>query len=498
MIEIEGEYTTAKVMGLDDDQLEDSAREQIQRMVNHPAFRNPVRVMPDTHKGAGSVIGFTMPVGDRIVPNVIGVDIGCGMIAVRLSDRIDELDLTHEEIDTLVRDRVPMGWGRDGVRAPNRDYYHVVDDFPWERVNDRLERFVEEVDAPYVSRMREFLSNGGYDGKPYLDDIISRARQMGRYFDQNTAINQVGTLGGGNHFIEICESVQTGDTWVVIHSGSRGLGENTAKYWQKQAIDVERKQREWRAERASEARDHFSDYPDDYVKFDTESVSDKELLDWLQGGQGEDFVNYDAIPREERERVRKELKRAVPEGSPPDPNLDDSLDYLEGDAAAGYLIDMLFCQEYAVWNRTLMAEATADAIGTSIAETIHARHNIVDFRDGVIRKGATRAYEDERAVVPFNMSAGTLLVTGKSNESWHHSVCHGAGRVMSRNEAEDTVTEDEIREQMEEVGAYASELPLDEAPDAYKDTALIEAAIEPTADIVDRLEVVHNFKAPSD
>lgn len=500
VIEFDGEYTTARVMGLEEGDLDEATYDQIERLVNHDAFRNPMRVMPDTHFAPASIVGLTMPVGERVVPNVIGVDIGCGMIAVKLADPVGNLGLSREEIDERVRARVPMGWGRDGVRAPERDYHHLVDDFPWERVNERLENFVEQVDAEYVPYMQEFLDEGGYDGKPYFDELVEeRAGTISKYFDDRTAINQAGTLGAGNHFIEICEAANSGDSWVVIHSGSRGLGENTAKYWQREAIDEEELRQEWYAEHLDPVREELAEYPADYLRFDLDEVDDEELRNWLQGGKGEDFINYDAIPKLEREDVKSELKALVPDGSPPEADdvMDDSLAYLDGEQAAGYLIDMLFCQEYAVWNRTLMAEATADAIGTEVAETIHARHNIVDFRDGMIRKGATRAYEGERAVVPFNMSAGTLLVEGKSNDEWHCSVCHGAGRVKSRGEARRTVTEEEIREQMEAADAYASELPLDEAPDAYKDTALIEDAIEPTAEVLDRLEVLVNFKAPS-
>jgi|APHM01.1.fsa_nt_gi Uncharacterized conserved protein len=167
---------------------------------------------------------------------------------------------------------------------------------------------------------------------------------MSRHFDMDTAITQVGTLGAGNHFIEISESVETGAYWLVIHSGSRGLGANTAQYWQEQAIDPEAKRQAWYSERAREARAILDEYPAEYVVFDPNEVSDTELLDWLQGGKGADFVNYDAIPPRDRETVRQHLKRAIPEDSPPDPTLDDSLDYLEGEAAAGYLIDMLFAQ----------------------------------------------------------------------------------------------------------------------------------------------------------
>lgn len=486
-VTIVGEHTTAEVLGLTRNELEDSAYDQIQDMVDHPAFQNTIKVMPDTHRGAGSVIGFTMQLGDRVAPNVVGVDIGCGLIATKLSDRVDELELTHEEIDERVRDRVPMGWGEEGVKAPDRGWYHVKEDFPWETVNDRLRGFIELVDGPYVGELRDFYEDGGYD-IDYFKELVNERSGRNSRFDMNTAIAQVGTLGSGNHFIELSESEQTGETWVVIHSGSRGLGSNTAEYWQREAI-------KYRDERAETARQKLGEFPSEYVKFDLDSVSDVDLLDWLHGGMGEDFVNYEAITERERERVRKQLKQAIPDESLPHP--DDSLDYLEGEEVAGYLIDMLFCQEYAVENRRMMARETADVIGSSVVEEIHARHNIVDFRDGVIRKGATRAYEGERVVIPFNMRDGTLVVEGKSNESWNCSVCHGAGRVMSRREAFEELSETGLREQMLSEGAYATEYPVDESPGAYKDTALIEEAISPTANVVDRLRVVHNFKAPS-
>lgn len=500
MIEIEGKYTTAIVQGLEEEQLEDGAREQIQEMTNHEAFVNDIRVMPDVHVGKGSVIGFTMPVADKIIPNVIGVDIGCGMLAVRLSGVSDELrtddGLDHEEIDQRVRGRVPMGWGQAGVKAPDREYHNVHEEMDYGELDSRLEQFVETVGLDYTEPMREFLDNGGYDLDFFKGLVENRAKQMSYHFDMNTAINQFGTLGSGNHFIELAKSEQTGDLWVVIHSGSRKLGSNTAEYWQQQAIDIEAIHSDWRAERVSEAREVLEEYPTEYVKFDVDAVTDKEMLNWLQGGMGEDFVNYDAIPPEEREDVRKELKRVVPEADdPPEVNVDESLDYLTGEEAGGYLLDMLFCQQYAVKNRLLMARGVADVLGASIEDEIHSIHNFIDFRDGIIRKGSTRAYDGELGVVPFNMQAGTLIVEGKGNKDWNWSVCHGAGRVMSRREAERTFTEDEIRAQMDDVDAYASELPLDEAPNAYKDVTFVENAITETADVVDRLNVVHNFKA---
>lgn len=483
MIKIDGEYTTAHVMGLDDGNLEENCREQIQEMVNHEAFTNNVRVMPDTHYGAGAVIGFTMPLSGKVIPNIVGVDIGCGMESARLGS---SLSLEGEELDSRIRDRVPMGYGKDGLSAPNREYYHVKDQFPWETVNERLVHFIDLIDSSDDSELQRFLDDGGYD-IDYFKDLCQRVGA-----DLNWAINSVGTLGAGNHFIEIGQSDSTGDYWVTIHSGSRNLGANTAEYWQERASHLRQ---------VDAARTTLGDLPAEYlkyVKFDLDAVSDQDLLDWLQGAKGESFVDYEYLKDDFEasspgriEEIGNELKSAIPDGF----DSKESLAYLEDEEAYGYFIDMIFCQQYAVENRKMMAQQVADVLGVDIKESITSTHNFIDFRDGIIRKGATRSHDGERAVVPMNMREGTLVVEGKGNPEWNNSVCHGAGRVMSRREAKESLTLDEAEAVMKDV--FTTEIPLDEAPQVYKDAALIEEAIEPTADIVDRFEVVHNIKAPS-
>lgn len=487
MIGLEGVHTDAEVVGVDEDAVEAECLAQIQRMIDHEAFTEPVRVMPDAHQGTGSVIGFTMPLGDRIIPNVIGVDIGCGMHAANLGP---DLPVEGGDLDEAIRARVPMGFGPDGLDAPDREYYHVKNDFPWEIVNETLAEFIEAADGEYVEGMAEFREAGGYDIEYFKELCAERAGRTSAYFDVQKAISSVGTLGAGNHFIEIGKSVRTGEYWVVVHSGSRGLGANTATYWQKQASRL-------RDDRADRARDRLAEYPDRYVKFDPETVSDADLLDWLQGGKGEDFVNYGEIKADHHEsdphrieEIREDLKAAVPTGDPEG----SDLDYLDGEEAAGYLIDMIFCQRYAAENRRMMARAVADVLGVEITDEISATHNFIDFRDCIIRKGATRSYEGERVVVPFNMRDGTLICEGKSNPEWNYSVAHGAGRVMSRTQAKEEFEERDVRAEMD--GIQTSVVPVDEAPGAYKDAATIEAAIEETAEVVDRLEVVHNLKAP--
>jgi tRNA-splicing ligase RtcB len=485
MIELEGEYTDARILGVD--AVEERSLDQVQNLIDHEAFTESVRLMPDLHPGKGSVIGFTMPLGDRIVPNVIGVDIGCGMQAANLGS---ELPISGEELDEAIRARVPMGFGPDGLKAENRDYYHVKDDFPWHEVNETLEGFIEATEGEYVEEMERFRDSGGYDIEYFKELCAERAGRMSGYFNVKKGISSMGTLGSGNHFIEIGRSEKTNEYWVVVHSGSRGLGANTASYWQEQASRL-------RDKRADRARETLAEYPAEYLKFDPESVSDSDLLDWLHGGKGEDFVDYEALKAEFGERnpdrieeIRGELKAAVPKGEPEG----RSLDYLEGEEAAGYLIDMIFCQRYAAENRKMMARAVANVLGVGIADEIESTHNFIDFRDGIIRKGATRSHEGERVVVPFNMRDGTLIVEGKSNPEWNYSVAHGAGRLMSRTQAKKEFNEETVKKEMD--GIQTSVIPLDEAPGAYKDAAMIERAIGETAEIIDRLEVVHNLKAP--
>lgn len=489
MIVLEGEYTNAHIMGLSEDQVEQSAVDQIQSMIDHEAFQNQVVIMPDTHVGSGAVIGFTMTLGDRIVPNVIGVDIGCGLYSVCLGS---DLPVTGTELDERVRARVPMGWGPDGLSAPNRDRYHLVNDFPWDKVNATLKDFIASMDGPWIDYLERFRDNGGYT-REYLVELVSRAHSVSTYVNMNNVIGSVGTLGRGNHFLEIGQSAETGDYWLTVHSGSRGLGEKTAQYHQQKATENldEKYNRDTRAERI---RELFSGYPEEFFSFSVESVSDEKLLTWVTGGEGEDFINYEPIPTSDRERYRNELKRAVNIAKEGGDTAED-LDYLEGDAAGAYLVDMIFCQCYASESRKMMAQSVGEALGVELGDDIESVHNFIDFRDGVIRKGATRSYDGEISIIPFNMRDGTLLVNGKSNPEWQYSVCHGAGRLMSRGEARRTFTEDDVKEMMDSVGAFATAFPDEESPGAYKPAELIESAIEDTAEVIDRLEVVHNWKA---
>src|SRR4030042_1452448 len=216
MITLPGKYTTAKIMI---DNIEESCMSQIIQFINHPAFTNPVAIMPDTHFGKGSVIGFTMPLGDKVIPNVIGVDIGCGMLSVNLGKQ----SLNYQEIDDKIRNNIPFG-----VNVHSRGIYHMKNEFPWEDVNKRA-----------VELFKRF--NMG-TGMPYTHDWFEKKCKEIKV-DVAYAISSVGTLGGGNHFIEFGTSEATGETWLTVHSGSRNFGKKVCDYWQHKAENVLKEKR---------------------------------------------------------------------------------------------------------------------------------------------------------------------------------------------------------------------------------------------------------------
>ena len=491
---VEGDYNTADVKA---DEGEDEAIEQIQSMMDSAAFEGDedVAIMPDFHWGKGSVIGFTMPFKHRVAPATVGVDIGCGMTAIRLPGYADLHDWDHRAIlDRAVRERVPTGFN---VHPHDADNYHMYEDFPYEVCQEKLETFNENWMGPAISHK--------YD-TDYYDDLVERIG-----YDPGRVSNSVGTLGGGNHFIEIGEDPEADEHpyWAVIHSGSRGFGAKIADYWIQRAGEIRN---------AKDVRDYFRhEVPAEYlnfVKFNVESVSDEDLLDWVQGGMGEDFVDYEALKANFKEddpdrigEISDALKGALDRVS----SGEDPTAYLEYEEAFGYIIDMIFAQTYAQESRRLMAEAVLDAWldefyplerwpdddperpDEDFVEYIESVHNYIDFEDQTIRKGACRAHEGERVIIPFNMKTGTLICRGKGDPDWNNSAPHGAGRAMSRTGAENKYDEDDFERQTE--GVYTSKRPLDEIPGAYKDPDDIEEAIGPTVEIERRIEPLISIKA---
>lgn len=487
-IELDGDVAKSVKVLIDD--IEDLTIEQVEEMANQEAFTGDIRIMPDGHPGRGSVVGFSMPIGDKVVPNTIGVDIGCGMFAAQLPGSTDIYDWDHRAIlDKAIRKRVPVGFD-----IHDRGDYHMHNDFPYDICQRKLDEFNKNSEFDHIDHE--------YD-TDYYDDLISRIDTSA-----HRASNSVGTLGGGNHFIEIGESqnvvdeIGTGELvhpfWVIIHSGSRNIGASICDYWQNRAAIIQK---------SKDIRSHLSEYPEDYITFDLDAVSDNELLDWVLGANG-DFVNYEAIPKEEREKYKDELKECVPENG----KKGSDYDYLTGEAAHGYIIDMIFAQTYASVNRKEMAKAVLDAWLETMnplefwaeddperpdgfIQTIESTHNYIDFEDQIIRKGATRAHKGERAIVPYNMRDGTLIVKGKGNEEWNKSINHGAGRVDSRGWAGNEVTQKEANEEIETSGVYASIVPRDEAPHSYKNWEKIEEAMAPSAEIEDRIKPLISIKA---
>jgi len=485
-IPIEGEHTTARVMLDDESLLEANCREQIQALVDHPAFTEPVRVMPDTHWGAGAPVGFTMPLGERIVPNVVGVDVGCGMAAANLGD---ELPLADAERERRVRDAVPMG-------REVRDYddsVHLVDEFPFDRANAVFESFDDAFAERFGERVDPLeFEFDGYDAA-YFEGLCERvlapkAQGMGY------VIRGVGTLGGGNHFVEFARARGAGDHWLVVHSGSRYLGLAVAEYWQSKATD---------RRTVGRIRERLDADLEPYVKFDPEAVSDRDLYEWVTGGKGESYVRKAAVREafdgSDIEDAFDRLAAIRPErddASGDDGDRNEALDYLEGREAHGYFVDMLFAQQYARWNREVMVDAICDAIGVEPVDRFQSVHNYVDFRDLTVRKGATPARDGQRLVVPFNMADGSVIARGKGNDDYHQTAPHGAGRVMGRGDAFDRLSMDEFEAAMD--GVYSEsvvESVVDEAPMAYKPADVIADALEPTAEVEERLDVVHNLKA---
>ncbi|MFC7188400.1 RtcB family protein [Halocatena marina] len=433
MIEINGKHTDAVVQTPDghDDLLDDMAVEQIQKMVSHEAFQEPVAIMPDSHAGSGAVIGFTMPLGNRVCPNTIGVDIGCGVDAVNLGP-LPEFDL--READKKIREAVPFGFEvHDKPIAGFRN-------MPLEPMDDMLRHFSNEID--------EHISHLGY-GNFYIDDLLERVG-----YDKERAEQSIGTLGGGNHFIEISKSENTDDYWIVVHSGSRGLGLNIAQYWQNKATE--------------------------------ERNGEMETID------------YEAI-REgfEGKEIEREIERRKAILPDPEHVRDTDLDYLEGEEAHGYYIDMLFAQQYALLNRDKIIREITDALeARKKGRHIRSIHNYIDFSDGIMRKGAIKAQTGHHSVIPLNMRDGTLIVEGKGNEDWNYSAPHGAGRMMSRTRAFNELSVGQFSREMGGIfSTSVGQSTLDESPMAYKPASVIEMAIEPTAEVIDRLTPVLNCKA---
>lgn len=391
------------------DNIEEKAREQIDNLLAKPAFSEcKVRIMPDVHAGAGCVIGFTANLGDKVIPNVVGVDIGCGVFTYALGT----IDVDYDELDKIIRDRVPSGMN----------------------VHEDPEFIFPEIEALYCY---DSLKN-----KEWLR-------------------NSLGTLGGGNHFIEIDED-SSGYKYLIIHTGSRNIGKQVAEYYQNLAIER------------------------------------------INGGKSDLKEKVNALIAEYKETGReKEISEAVKElreSYKAIEKMPNDLCYLEGEDRLNYLHDMAICQRFAHANRIAIAQTICNGLGVEFclnpSLAYENTHNYIDLDTNIIRKGAISAKEGEIVVIPMNMRDGCIIGIGKGNDDWNCSAPHGAGRIMSRMQAKKTVSMEDYEKSME--GIYTtsvSEETLDECPMAYKPIDEIVENIKDTVEIIKKIKPVYNFKA---
>ena len=399
MIEITGEYGTAKVFT---DNLDEASMNQIKEMLDSPVAQDSnMRIMPDVHAGAGCVIGTTMKITNKIIPYFVGVDIGCGMSVQHIDTK--EVNLTM--IDRIIHERIPVGSNiRESPHHLSR--YSDIDNL----------------------KCKGFLSN---------------------FHKFNRAI---GTLGGGNHFIEICMDEDDKEFYLIIHSGSRNLGKQVADFYQNLAAQL-----------------------------NTLSVSvEKQAL----------------IKRLKEEGKHKEIASELKKLSK---NISKkNMEYLQGQVMDDYIHDMKIVQEYASLNRTVIASEIMNAAGWNIGHqgTFETVHNYIDTDAMILRKGAVSAQGGERLIIPMNMAWGSIIAIGKGNTDWNYSCAHGAGRVMSRTEARRNLSMDDYNDTMK--GVYSTCVTpgtLDEAPQAYKDPEEILNNLKDTIRIEERLIPIYNFKA---
>ncbi len=412
MIEISGTFNTAKVFT---DRLDEATAAQIANLMDQPsAAGSRVRIMPDCHAGAGCVIGTTMTVTDKVIPNLVGVDIGCGMLATRLEET--RIDLPR--FDSVSQAEVPAG-----MRLRTTPHAWAAD--------------------MGVEELRCFHKPG--------------CKVSPEVFDHS-----LGTLGGGNHFWEL-DRDETGAVWLVVHTGSRRTGKDVAEYYQRKAYeDRNGKGKQLKQEIAAQR---------------------KAFIEQLQaeGRSGE---------------IQKRLakwKPTLPEGRADVPF---EVAWCEGDLLRDYLHDMGVMQRYAMLNRQIITEVILKKCKLHAVEQFETIHNYIDLERGILRKGAVSARAGERLLIPINMRDGALICLGKGNPDWNESAPHGAGRLMSRAEARETISMKDYREAMEGIfTSCVNKGTLDESPFAYKPMDEIVAHIGPTAEIVSRIRPIYNFKA---
>ncbi|MDR2656043.1 MAG: RtcB family protein [Oscillospiraceae bacterium] len=396
MFELQGKYNMAKVFT---DNADSETVSQIMRVLNQEfAAGSQIRIMPDTHAGAGCTIGTTMTIHGKVVPFMVGVDIGCGMETVLLKDK----HIEPQQIDRVIHKNIPAGF----------------------EIREKAHAMAEQTTIEKLRCAEEVNLDRGY--------------------------KSIGTLGGGNHFIEI-DRDDEGRYYLVVHSGSRHIGKQVAEFYQKEA-EIQRK---------------------------------------LGGSSRREFIALMKSQGRQKE-IQKELKSLPADVS----GIDRSLMFLEGSLLDDYLHDMAITQEYAGVNRKCIVREILKNSGLKAEESFTTIHNYIDIENKILRKGAISAREGERVLIPINMRDGSLICTGRGNPDWNFSAPHGAGRLMSRSAARSAITMSQYKKSME--GIYSttvSESTLDESPFAYKPIEEIIANIQDTVLIDKIIKPVYNFKA---
>lgn len=390
--------------------IEEEASLQIQRMSVSDAYHDcQIRIMPDCHAGAGCTIGTVIALKDRVVPNTVGVDIGCGMLVIPILDK-DKLSL--EELDNYIKNEIPSG----------------------------------------------FNINSKFLGKEFYSPLILDNYKCQEILDRDFVLKSIGSLGGGNHFIEV-DVNDKGQKYLVIHTGSRNLGVRVCKYYQEKAIKY-----------CKSKRTDFT-----------------EIIESLKA-----------------EGRQSEIQATLTQIKAIQPPFEDDLAYLEGQDLADYLNDMRLCQGYASCNRKALASKILGGAGLfhTLQEYLFhdigftTIHNYIDLPHKILRKGSVSALNGEKLIIPINMRDGSLICVGKGNLNWLYSAPHGAGRLMSRKKAKETLKEEDFIESMK--GIYtttATKDTIDEAPMVYKPMDEIIECIKDTVDVVDIIKPIYNFKA---
>ena len=397
------------------DDIEQEAVDQINLLLEQEPFKDcKVRIMPDVHAGTGCVIGFTADLGDKVIPNIVGVDIGCGMLCIELGN----IDLDLEKIDKVINENIPAGRNIREQKLMNFD-----------KIND-------------LYCLRE----------------LKETKKFNR---------AIGTLGGGNHFIEIDKDDEN-NKYLVIHTGSRNLGKQVADYYQNLAIEL----CSGKEEMFKRKKEIISSYKEQGRKTEIQKAL-KEL-----------------------EKEYKHLK----------PDIPNELCYLTGKYREMYLHDMKICQEYASLNRFYIALVilvnyfgltyVPDMYPPIMYKNFETVHNYISFEDNIVRKGAIRANKGERVIIPINMRDGSIIAVGKGNKDWNNSAPHGAGRLMSRRKAKETFKLEEFKKSMADIySTSVLEETIDEAPFAYKPMQEIIDNIRDTVEIEKIIKPIYNFKA---